>query len=109
MARFYGVDYRDRWCRDECGRRRLTLRMIGVRVKHLPADSACARILNGGEEPWSVLEYLVADVVHVLSGEPHPARPRVKRYMTPQRRRALAAGRRRAAERRRKIAAGEIV
>ncbi|SHR60753.1 Uncharacterised protein [Mycobacteroides abscessus subsp. abscessus] len=77
LSRFHGIDYRDRWRLDEHGRRKLTLRMIHNRVSYLDHDSAIAKALARaeGEIPWSLADYLISDVVHALTGEPHPSRP----------------------------------
>lgn len=71
LARFWGVDYRDRWRFDADGRRRLTLRQIHARLSHLPADSAVAIAMNRR----SPMELLLMDLYEPLAGRPHPARP----------------------------------
>jgi hypothetical protein len=73
LSRFHQIDYRDRWRFDEHGRR-LTLRMIAVRVRHLPADSATAMALGGSG--WTVGDFLAADQFRALAGQAHPADPR---------------------------------
>jgi hypothetical protein len=44
-------------------------------------------LAHEGRPRWTDLEYLISDVVHVLSGKPHPARPkkRKKDRETPRR------------------------
>lgn len=108
LSRYHGIDYRDRWRFDVEGRRRLTLRMIRVRVTHLPPDSAVHKALGG--PGWSVNDYLTADVFHANSGKPHPARPSGKSAVveSPERRRKVRDARRRARARRKAIERGEI-
>lgn len=110
FARFYGIDYRDRW------RGGLTLRRVYVLVKHLPPESATAEIARDGDLHWSIEAHLLDDLRMVLSGDgkkpskPHPSRPKPgrRKVITPERARKLAAARRRAQERRRKREAGEL-
>lgn len=108
LSRYHHIDYRDRWRRDEAGCRRLTFRMIAVRVRHLPPDSATARALNG--PGWSLTDYLLGDVFHAVAGKRHPERPQPSRDepVTPERARKLRSARARAAARRRAIEAGEL-
>lgn len=103
-----GVDYRDRWRRDEHGRRRLTLRRIAVLVRALPPSSTVATAL--GQPGWSIGDYLLADVFHAQSGKAHPSRPRSSAVQapTPDRARKIAGARRRRARRQQAIEAGEI-
>jgi hypothetical protein len=70
LARFWNIDYRDRWRLDD-GRRRLTLRQIHARLSHLPADSALA-VEMGRRSP---VELLLMDIYEPLAGRAHPARP----------------------------------
>lgn len=44
-------------------------------VAHLPPDSATWAVLNGVEHGWTLTDFLLADVFHALTGEPHPSRP----------------------------------
>lgn len=99
LQRYYGIDYRDRWRRDDQGRRVLTLRRIGVLVRNLPLDSAAVRATNDGETPWSIEQTLLADLFHVTAGQAHPLRPkppepveRVKARTEAQERLALRRG-----------------
>lgn len=115
LARFYGIDYRDRWRHDDNGRRRLTLRMIYVRLSHLPPESAVMTLERDSKPVWSVEAHLLDDVRMVLSSsEKHPARPHpdrpVKRRAAPSRERArkLAAARKRARARQRAKDTGEL-
>ncbi len=71
LARFWNLDYRDRWRFDGDGRRRLTLRQIHARLSHLPADSACA-VAWGRRSPT---ELLLMDIYEPLAGRVHPSRP----------------------------------
>lgn len=111
LSRYHGIDYRDRWRYDEHGRRRLTLRMILVRTRAFPPDSAVGRAL-GIELGWKVGDYLLADVYHALTGKRHPARPRGTRSRvkapTPDRAKKVAAARRRARARAARIARGDL-
>lgn len=108
LSRYHHIDYRDRWRRDERGRPLLTLRMILVRVRHLPARSATARAQGG--TGWGLSDFLLADVFHATTGKPHPDRPQpnARVVVTAERARRLAAARARAAAREAAIAAGEI-
>ena len=107
LSRYHnGLDYRDRWRFDSEGRRKLTLRMIAVRVKHLPADSATA-IATGGTG-WTLTDHLIADVFHATSGNPHPWKPAQAKGSDPAREKAKQAAKARARERQRAIDAGEI-
>jgi hypothetical protein len=109
LARFYHCDLRDLYRFDADGVRRLTLRMVLVRVKHLPADSA----LGGG---WTRSEHLLDELRRQVAGsagvknpKPHPDRPKRKpRRMTKQRKAKLDDARRRARERRKAIAEGRL-
>lgn len=103
LSRYYQLDIRDLWV-IEAGMRRLTLRMIWVRVTHLPPDSSTARALGGGG--WTVHDYLVSDLWSALAGRAHPARPaQAVRVADPAR---LAAAKRRQRSRARQIKRGEI-
>jgi hypothetical protein len=116
LARFYRIDYRDRWRPDEHGRPLLTLRRLLVLVQHLPPDAACVARLNDGKVPWSRTDQLLDEVRRRLDRlrgvkrpKPDPNRPMpTARPPTPTRARRLAAARRRARERRRQIKKGEI-
>ncbi|OCH81004.1 hypothetical protein A9310_19785 [Gordonia sp. UCD-TK1] len=97
MSRFHQLDLRDLWRRDEQGRPRLTYRMVYVRVKALPATSALAINANGGKRPWTVSEYLLADLWELQANrgikrgarpKRHPARPAQKaKARTPEQQR----------------------
>lgn len=76
LSRYHQIDYRDRWRFDEHGRRRLTLRMIWVRIIHLPPQSATQIHLNDGQIAWGWTEYLLADLWQLLVRKPHPNRPK---------------------------------
>ncbi|WP_280248553.1 hypothetical protein [Nocardia abscessus] len=77
----------------------LTLREIWVRIQQLPGTAEIVMAHNDGRPRWGDLEFLTSDVVHVLSGKPHPARPkpRKKDRETPRR---AALRKRRIAEKR---------
>ena len=106
LSRFHHIDYRDRWRFDSEGRRKLTLRMIAVRVKHLPSDSATA-IATGGNG-WTLADHLLADVYQATSGNPHPWKPKQDKGSDPAHEKAKRAARARVRERQRAIDAGEI-
>lgn len=111
LSRHHRIDYRDRWRFDAQGRRKLTLRMIFVRIRYLPRDSAVRTALNDNRPEWGDLEYLLTDIwaASANSEEPHPARPKpAAEQITPERRKAIARARRIAAQRRKDIAAGVI-
>jgi len=73
LSRYHNVDYRDRWRFDADGVRRLTLRMILVRLRHLPPDSATA--LAEGGDGWTLSDHLQAHTYGATAGEPHPWLP----------------------------------
>lgn len=107
LSHFHRIDYRDRWRFDSNGHRKLTLRMIAVRVKHLPADSATSLALGGSG--WSIEHYLLAHLFQVTAGEPHPGLPNQSPIVDPAiRAKARDHAKQRAAERQRAIDAGEI-
>lgn len=78
LSQYHQIDYRDRWRFDEHGRRRLTLRMIWVRIRTLPRDSATQIALNDGRIPWGWSEHLLADLWSAFTGKPHPNRPKTQ-------------------------------
>ena len=80
--------------------------MIGVRVRHLPPESAVA--VAGGGSGWTLEDFLLAHLFHATSGHPHPGLPKTSPIADPAREKALRAGRARARERQRAIDAGEI-
>jgi len=106
LSRYHNIDYRDRWRFDSEGRRRLTLRMIAVRVKHLPSDSATA-IATGGNG-WTLADHLLADLYHATAHEIHPWKPKQDKGSDPAHEKAKRAARARVRERQRAIDAGEI-
>lgn len=76
LSRYHGIDYRDRWRFDENGCRRLTIRMIGVRIVHgMPADSALNTKLRGGEPHWTLTDHLIADRNERTFGIKYTSRP----------------------------------
>lgn len=112
LARYYRIDYRDRWRFDEDGNRKLTLRMIKVRLKYLPPQSALGQVLDL-DTGWTVGDYLLADVFHALTKKRHPARPKTRskpagKGRSRQRAERLAAAKRRKAARDARIARGEL-
>lgn len=70
LQRFYGVDFADYW------RGELSIRRLSVLIHHLPPESACARQLSKTEAGWDVHAYLLSDLYHAFTGNPHPARPK---------------------------------
>ncbi|MFV8236326.1 hypothetical protein [Mycobacteroides chelonae] len=68
LSTFHHIDYRDRWRRDSEGIRRLTLRMIHVRVTHLPATSALSLHFSNGKSAWDLHAHLMADMVTAWTG-----------------------------------------
>lgn len=114
LSRYHHLDLRDRYAFDESGRRKLTVRMIAVRVKHLPPESAVMTALRDGRAHWSLTDQLVAHVWQAVarSKEPHPlladAMRNQPRQIDPRRELRLRAARRRAAKRRARIDAGEL-
>ncbi len=111
LARFYGVDVRDRWRRLPDGSRALTLRMIAVRLEHLPPESALAGKVRGGEPHWALEHVLLAHNWQAVtrSKQPHPMMARAARkaarrqVVTPEREGRLREARARARARRRRL------
>lgn len=114
LRRFYGVRLGDLWRFDELNCRRLTYRQIYVYLMNgLPSDSALAIDANGGKQPWSMTDHLLADlwVLQANRGRKkgqrpreHPRRPVVKKsqQQTPEFREAMRAAQRRRRERNRR-------
>lgn len=77
LSAFHHIDYRDRWRTDTDGLRKLTLRMIYVRVKHLPSKSALSLHFSGGTSAWDLKAHILADIVLILSNQEaeYPGRP----------------------------------
>ncbi|WP_109413164.1 hypothetical protein [Mycobacteroides chelonae] len=69
LSTFHHIDYRDRWRRDDEGIRRLTLRMIHVRVRYLPATSALSLHFSKGRSMWDLHAHLLADLNMALTGQ----------------------------------------
>ena len=106
LSRYHQIRYTDRWRRDPDGTRRLTLREISVRLRHLPPDCATARA--EGSPGWTNTDVLLMDVYAAMAGEQHPLYPNGAKGVNPQREKALRAAKVRARERQRAIDAGEI-
>jgi hypothetical protein len=106
LSRYHQIDYRDRWRFDANGSRRLTLRMIHVRLKSLPLDSAVAIVEGSGG--WTLEHYLTAQLWEVQTGEPHPAKPKHEKAIDPQVAQARKAALIRKREREAAIAEGRI-
>lgn len=85
----------------------LTLREIAVLVRDLPGDSRIVKHYNDGRARWDDETFLIADLIHAMTGKAHPARPKppkgADRRETPQRakvrRQRIADRRRRQLER----------
>ncbi len=45
-------------------------------IEHLPPDAALVRVAGKSPAGWGVAEYLLTDVFHALTGNPHPSRPK---------------------------------
>ena len=106
LSQYHHIDYRDRWRFDTDGHRRLTLRMIAVRIKHLPIDSALA--MATGSDGWTLADHLLADVYRAVAGEVHPGKPKGVEGPNPERDKAKRQAKARQRERQRAIDAGEI-
>lgn len=96
LARFYALDLAGLWRGD------LSLRRLAVLVRHLPQEAAVHGV-GGAGGGWSVGDYLAADLVHAMTGHPHPADPRVRRAEEEKRAR-LAQAQARAERRRARLA-----
>ena len=106
LSRFHHIDYRDRWRFDADGVRRLTLRMIVVRLRHLPPESATA--LAEGGDGWTLDNYLSAHNFHATSGQPHPWLPKHQATVSPETAKARADAIARKRQREIDIAEGRI-
>lgn len=58
---------------------RLSIRRLGVLVRHLPTGSATWAQRHGIPEGWTLTDFLLADIFAALAGEEHPARPSTSR------------------------------
>lgn len=72
LQRFYGVNLADYW------RGELSIRRLSVLIHSLPNDSATATKAGQVEAGWDVHAFLLADLYHAFTGEPHPSRPQPK-------------------------------
>lgn len=114
LSRYHHLDIRDRDAFDADGRRKLTLRMIFVRLKYLPPESAVMTAQRGGLPHWSTADQILAHVWQAAahSKEPHPmladALKNQPRRTDPQRELRIREARKRAARRRALIESGEI-
>lgn len=77
LRRFHRVDLRDLW-RPGGGTAQLTLRLLYVLIQYLPATSALAIADNGGTQPWSITEHLIADLWEQKANAGRGRKPRVK-------------------------------
>ncbi|MFD7045716.1 hypothetical protein [Rhodococcus jostii] len=68
----------------------LTVREVAVLIRDLPGDSRIVKHYNDGRARWDDETFLIADLIHAMTGKPHPARPKppkgaADRRETPQR------------------------
>jgi len=84
----------------------LTLRRIGVFLRHLPPDCAVARA--EGSPGWTNADVLLMDLYGASTGVQHPLYPKDSKGVDPEREKALRSAKARARERQRAIDAGEI-
>lgn len=111
LSRYYQTDLRDLYRRDADGVRRLTLRMLLVRVKYLPAESALAAGWSRTDHLLDELRRQTAAAAGVKNPKPHPDRPKSQKHRrvdTPARRKAVREFHRRAAARKQAIAEGRL-
>jgi hypothetical protein len=112
LARYYGIDIRDRFGGT------LTLRRLAVLLRYLPHDAALYRLDPDLQfVSWTRTDHLLDDIRRQLAafaGDKDP-KPSAGRFpglgsmpVSPERQKRLQAARRRARERRRRVAAGEI-
>jgi len=73
LQRHYGVDLADLW------RGELSLRRLYVLVSQLPIGSSTWAAQIGIPYGWTLTDLLLTDVYHALTGEPHPARPTIRK------------------------------
>lgn len=109
LSMYHHVRLTDLWRFDTGGNRRLTLREVWVRIQQLPGDSRLVRYSNDGRPRWDDDTYLLSDLIHVLSGKPHPARPKPSgegKGLSQERMARRARARRKYRERRRQRVAG---
>lgn len=74
----YGVDLRDMWRRGSDGLPLLTMRRLGVLVRHLPSTSPVMSATGSGG--WSNTDLLLSDLMAVWSENHHPSDPRMQRH-----------------------------
>lgn len=110
LSRYHHLDLRDYWTRrTRKGRRVLSFRMLSVRVRHLPLDSATGQINLGDLWINNRTELLLVEIWESLTGHRHHLRPpETPKAESPDRQKKLAAARKRAQERRAAIERGEI-
>lgn len=73
LQRYYGIDLADLW---HAG---LSVRRLSVLIAGLPSDSLTAEALTGVPRAWSNVEpWLLDYMIQYLTGEPHPARPKIE-------------------------------
>lgn len=47
-------------------------------IEDLPGNARVVKHFNDGRPRWDDDTFLLADLIHVMSGKPHPARPKPK-------------------------------
>jgi hypothetical protein len=106
FSRYYNIDLRDHWRFDSQGRRILTLRMIKVRLKYLPTNSAFH--LEIGSSGWQLEHYLMAHIFQATAGQPHPGLPKAKAFEDPIRKQHVSDALERKKQREEAIKRGDI-
>ena len=106
LSRYHNIDYRDRWRFEPDGMRRLTLRMIAVRIRDLP-DDAATRLAVGGNG-WTLGNLLAAHNYGAMSGQRHPWLPKDEITVSPEMTRARTEALARKRQRELDIAEGRI-
>lgn len=68
LLRVYQIDLLDFY------RGALSVRRLGLLIRHLPADSALVLAMNGGRPQWSLGDHLTADLWALQARKDHPRR-----------------------------------
>ena len=84
LQRYYQIDLSDLY------HGKLSLRRLSVLVAYLPPGSATWAAQNDITFGWSLTDFLITDLFHATSGEPHPARPTGKEKAEANRAKELA-------------------
>lgn len=84
-------------------------------MRDLPGDSSVVKHYNNGRTRWDDQTFLIADLIHAMTGKPHPNRPKPPKdapdsretaHRARVRRERIAARRRREMDRKRQTVAG---